>query len=68
MGCTNPRCNGAELVRLGATIGATKLAGCPNCYLVYFIPYVDPGPLVDPPGTTEGHDVTGDEFAQARTS
>ena len=49
MGCTNPRCNRAALVRLGATIGATKLAGCPNCYLVYFIPYVDAGPLVDPP-------------------
>ena len=34
--CEAPKCNKAILVKLGATIGATKLLGCPECHQVYW--------------------------------
>lgn len=37
-----PKC-GAVLLYLGATIGATKLWGCPNCGIVYWERVIEKG-------------------------
>jgi len=36
MFCLNKPCKEAVLVRIGSTIGATVLRGCPECYQVYW--------------------------------
>lgn len=34
--CPNKECKFEPLVYLGATVGATRLMGCPKCYQVYW--------------------------------
>lgn len=36
MFCSNRSCKNVLLLYLGATIGATRLMGCPTCYAVYW--------------------------------
>lgn len=35
--CEGKQCKNILLVRLGNTIGGTKLLGCPHCHRVYWM-------------------------------